>query len=137
MTQTPPTPTPSKQRLHESLIVALMAGSSIADAATAAGISRSTAQRWLAGNKAFRRRYAAARRAAVGAAVGHLHQHAGSAVATLLEIHADKQTQAAVRVQAAGAILAWAAKFSEQLDLEDELRQLKESLDKVKGDRRA
>ncbi|QEL18650.1 helix-turn-helix domain-containing protein [Limnoglobus roseus] len=131
MTHDPPTPAagppdddkPSRRRFQLRLIAELLLCGTVDEAAARAGISRSTAQRWMK-QPGFQNRYRQAREAAVSAAVGLLHNSTSSAVQELAKILASDVTPPAVKIQAANAVLGWAAKFGELLDVRARLAAL-------------
>ncbi|QEL17448.1 helix-turn-helix domain-containing protein [Limnoglobus roseus] len=131
MTQLPPTPDgpppdddkPSRRVFEPRLIAELLSCGTVTDAAAKAGISRRTAQRWMR-QPGFQARYRQAREDAVSAAVGLLHNSTSSAVQELAKILANDVTPPAVKVQAANAVLGWAAKFGELLDVRARLAAL-------------
>ena len=71
-----------RERLEDRALAALLSEPTIAQAATAAGVSESTLLRWLA-EPSFKARYRDARRQVVELAVTGLQQATSEAVATL------------------------------------------------------
>ena len=103
---------------NEEIIVALMNNSTLAQAATAAGISsRALYDRMT--DQAFRAEYQAARAAVLRETVNNLTQRTSAAVNTIAEIMEDTEASPATRLQAAQIILNTAAKFTERLDKAD------------------
>lgn len=103
--QQPQRPKRKITRRQETAIIALLTESSTDRAAQAAGINRTTLWRWLTGDEAFQRGYAAARRRKMARAVDKLGDSAGLAVATLRNIMRSSQAPAAARVAAARTTL--------------------------------
>src|SRR5262245_15378168 len=91
------------KRKQEALIAALLTEPTHADAATKAGISEATLNRWLK-RPGFRTAYREARRRLVESAVGRLQAASGEAVAALLEV-AKNGVKDGDRVRAAVALL--------------------------------
>lgn len=89
---------------HEKLLAALLCTPTIQAAAKGAGISESTALRYLKENE-FAGAYRDARREVVSHAVTQLQSACGEAVATLREVAGDSEAPAGSRVAAARSIL--------------------------------
>ena len=103
---------------NEEIIMALMNNSTLAQAATAAGISsRALYDRMT--DQSFRAEYQAARAAVLRETVNNLTQRTSAAVNTIAEIMEDAEASPATRLQAAQIILNTAAKFTERLDKAD------------------
>lgn len=107
-------------------IAALLACRTIGQAAKVAEVAERTLTRWLA-DPDFKAALAAARRGVFAAAVDGLRQAATEAVETLREVLADKEASAAVRVQAASAILGHAFRAVELADVTERLDRLEEA----------
>ena len=103
---------------NEEIVAALLSNSTIKQAAAAAGISTRTLYDRM-GSREFQSDYAAARAAVVRQSVFNINSKITAAIETTAEIMQDKETNPAVRLQAAQTILANAVKFSERLQAED------------------
>jgi hypothetical protein len=90
-------------------IGALLAGSTVTDAAKSAGVSRATVHRWLAGDPDFMAAYNMARREAAEALRQRLRGMGHEAVEALRELLTDRDTPPAVRLRAAMEVLQVAA----------------------------
>ncbi len=112
---------------QEQLIAALLTSSTTQKAAEAAGVSETTAHRWLR-ESIFVLAYKAARRAAVDQAVGRLQQCAAGAVAVLASVAGDTKAPASARVSAAGKLLDLAFKGLELDDLATRLDALEQQM---------
>jgi hypothetical protein len=107
---------------QERAISALLSTRTIPEAASAAGVSARTLERWLAESDGFSAAYRAARRQVVEVAIGRLQDATGDAVATLSRnLTCGKP---AVEVRAALGILEQAIKAVELWDLEERLSEL-------------
>ena len=122
-----------RPRQEEVAIAALLSEPTIAEAAQKAGISKSTLLRWLQ-EPAFKARYRAARRSVVEGAIGRLQQAATLAVDALTR-NLTCGTPA-VEVGAAKAMLDYAIKAVELVDLAERVEQLEEAAAVRKGERR-
>ncbi len=102
----------------EELVAALLANGTIKKAAKAAGISeRSLYDRM--NDKDFIVLYRGAKGDLIREAVFNLNRKLQSAVDTIAEIMTDKNTNPAIRLQAAQTILNNASKFSQRLQTEE------------------
>lgn len=103
-------------RKQEQAIAALLVEATIRDAAASVGVSEATLWRWMQ-RADFRSAYRAARRQVVEHAVAHLQRATADAVAGL----ARNLTCGvpSVEVRSAGAILSWAVRGVELMDLEE------------------
>lgn len=133
MTQSDTGPADKLTRSNERAIAALLSHARLEDAAKAAGISRSTLCRMLAG-PAFQEAFRTARRQVLDAAVSSLQEAAGAAVAALRRNLACRKPS--VEVQSARAILDFAMRSVEMLELEERVRQLEASMSQRAGVRR-
>ncbi len=116
----------SKVRLREAAIGALLTHSTHAEAARAAGVSKSTLARWLR-DPAFAQAVREARRHALEQSLGALSAATAEAVATL---RASLQAEGeAVRVRAAVAILEHALRAAEVGDLAERIAALEAALE--------
>lgn len=107
----------------EGLMVALLAGKSVREAAVIAGVSRRTAYR-MRGHEEFQRKYSAAKAELLDGAVAALHSSAAEFVSTLATIAKNPAAKEAARVQAAREGLAALYKGVELFDFESRLRAL-------------
>jgi DNA-binding MurR/RpiR family transcriptional regulator len=112
-------------RKQELVIAALLRSSTIAGAATEAGISEATLFRWLQ-RPDFAAAYRRARHAAVEQAITQLQQATGEAVETLRSVQTDPDAAASARVNAAKTVLEMALKVRESEELERRLSALEE-----------
>ena len=101
---------------HEKLLAALLSAPTIQGAAKIAGVSESTALRFLKESE-FAEAYRAARREVVSHAVTQLQSACGEAVATLREVASDGDAPASSRVSAARSILETSLRAVEIDDL--------------------
>lgn len=100
----------------EQIIAALMAHNTVAAAAAAVGLSvRAMYDRM--NDSEFKVLYRAAKADIVNAAVGKLNEKVAEAIDTIAGIMADKEVNAAVRLQAATAMLTHAEKFTDRAAL--------------------
>ena len=111
---------------QELLIAALLSSPTIQDAAKTAGVSETSAHRWLRTDEGFTAAYLKARREAVGQAIARLQQLSSGAVAVLAQVASDKQAPASARVAAASKILDTAIKAVELEDLEARIAALEQ-----------
>ena len=113
---------------QEKAIAALLSQPTIEKAAAAVGVNPASMYRWLA-EPAFEAAYRAARREAVGQAIGRLQQVAGGAVAVLVHVMADPQTPASTRVAAAKTVLEMAVRAVELEDLAARIAALEKQME--------
>ena len=109
-------------------IPALLTEESIEAAAARAKISRRTLDRWLKEDDQFQTELHKAQDRAIDRAISRLAGEARAAAATLAEIHRDREVAAAVRVQAARAVLSEIMKLREQRELASRIERLEERL---------
>lgn len=110
------------------LCAALLAGVSYEVAAQSAGCSRSTVVRRM-NDPAFRVRLDAMRRDVFARATDQLAAQTMSAIETLAEITADRESPATVRVRAATALLDSAMKFRAAVEIEARMAAIEQALD--------
>jgi hypothetical protein len=110
-----------RSRREEAAIAALLACPTLDEAASQAGIGESTLRGWLR-DPAFQRRYRDARRQVVEQAITGLQQATGEAVATLRRNLTSGVP--ASEIAAAKAILDFAVKGVELIDLSERIEQL-------------
>ena len=96
-------------------------------------MSKSTLCRWLQ-EPAFQKAFRAARRQVLEAALSSLQEAAGAAVGALKRNLGCRK--ASVEVQAARAILDYAMRSVEMLELEERVRQLEASVSQRTGGQR-
>ena len=102
----------------EKLIAALLNHGTIKQAAAAAGVSERTMyDRMNSGD--FKELYKAAKADLIRGAVFSLNGKLQEAIDTIAGIMADESTNAAIRLQAAQAILNTAGKFAERLQADE------------------
>jgi hypothetical protein len=116
-------------------IAALLTQRNIDEAAKAIGIAPNTLLKWLKIPE-FQRSYREARRAAYGQAVARLQQATSAAATTLVKTMIDTATPASVRVRAAEAIFAHAAKAVEIEDIEARVSELVRHAEATKSSNR-
>ncbi len=120
---------------QELLLVALLATGEAKRAAERAGVSETSAWRWLQ-TDVFQSRYKAARRELVEVAMSQLQADCGAAARVLREIAEDASVLASSRVAAAKTILELSIRAVELSDLAERVARLEELLaeqEKVKG----
>ena len=109
-------------------LAALMQSGTKRDAAKAAGVSEVTLYRWLREDDTFKAELRALQDSAIETAVSLLSGEARDAANTLVEIHKDTTVPAAVRVQAARAVLIENLKVREQNNLAERISVLEGKL---------
>ncbi len=108
---------------QEHLLAALMAGSTIVDAAAACNINESTAHRWLK-EDAFQNAYQAARRAAFDETLLALMTGTATALKTLHEAMKNGEGYA-VRIRAAAIWLEHAIAIHKVSEIEEQIAELR------------
>jgi hypothetical protein len=121
-----------RARLEDLALAALLSEPTMQQAASKAGVSESTMLRWLA-DPSFQARYRAARRQVVEQAVAQLQQGTSEAVETLRRNL--KCGLPASEIAAAKAILDFAVKGVELVDLAVRVDALEQAADTVKEKR--
>jgi hypothetical protein len=117
-------PRTARSRAREAtMIVEILSGKSVADAATAAGCSRRTGYRVVA-SESFQRAYRAAKAELLSGAVASLHRHAMTFIETLHTIATDPKAQASARVQASREGISGLFKAVEVFDIAERLAKL-------------
>ena len=111
---------------QELLIAALLSSPTIQDAAKTAGVSETSAHRWLRTDEGFTAAYLKARREAVGQAIARLQQLSSGAVAVLASIAGNATLPTGARVAAASKILDTAIRAVELEDLESRIAALEQ-----------
>jgi hypothetical protein len=110
------------QGRQERFLAALMASSSVSEAAKTVGIAESTARRWL-GQPSVRESYRELRREAVEGAMASVQATTAAAALTLRRLlHPDMPP--AIRLRAALGILEQATKSIETMDILERLEKL-------------
>lgn len=107
-----------KRATDEIIISAVLSHGTIKKAAEAAGVSERTIYNRMSDGE-FIEKYSAAKAEIMRAAVLEIHGHMRDAINTIAEIMNDPDTNAAVRLQAAQAILTQAGKFADRLQGEE------------------
>jgi molybdenum-dependent DNA-binding transcriptional regulator ModE len=120
-------------RGEEALLNALAAGSSVKQAAQAAGLSERTVYRRLA-NTGFQQRLSAIRDELITAALGELVGCASKAVATLRGLLEARDER--VQLQAAKVLLEQALRLREAVALEQRLAALERRAERERRRRR-
>lgn len=108
-------------------VAALAAGSTMPEAAAAAGVGVRTVARWRA-DPAFMADVQATRRAMIDRAAGRLAGKMTGAADVLVAIAEDAAQPAAVRCRAAVAVLDIGLKLADALDLADRVAAVEERL---------
>lgn len=125
-----PAPEPVGAKLparQEAVLAALLAQPTIKEAAESAGVSETTAWRYLRDEK-FRERYRTAQRQCIEHIIVRVRQDAAAAVSALREIVDDRMAPTGSRVQAARAILETVFKAVEVSDMEGRMDALEANL---------
>jgi DNA-binding MurR/RpiR family transcriptional regulator len=112
---------------REQAVAALLAHSTIGEAAGAVGVSEVTMWRWLQ-EEEFQTAYREAKKQIVQQAVTRIQQVTGEAVDTLREIMLDPKKPATSRVTAARTILNMAVKAVELDDLERRIEEIEKEV---------
>jgi hypothetical protein len=119
------------QAKDERLAEALAGGANVKDAAAAAGVSRSTAQRRLQ-DPAFCRRVQELRREMTDRTVGRV-QRSGVAAATVLSnLMLDAEEDRRIRLSAAQTLLAHNMELARQAVVSDEIERLEHELEQLR-----
>lgn len=113
---------------EDRAVLALAAGASKEDAASVAGISRSTLYEWLK-DAEFRGRVQGERRVLHERALGRLADASARAAEVLLEVADDVEAPASSRVAAARGILEIGPKLREEAELQARLDELEQAID--------
>jgi hypothetical protein len=114
-----------RNRQREQLILALLNQPGLEKAATAVGISPTTAWR-ISKTPEFKEAYREARREAFSQSLGRLQQAAAAATSTLMRIMVDATAPAGSRVRAADCVLQHAASALEMEDIQVRLARLEQ-----------
>lgn len=122
-------------RKAEQAIAALLANPTIAEAATACGVSERSLWRWLQ-NPDFQRRFKEAQAAAFDDAVRELQAASIVAARTLREVAEDKEASASARVAAALGIFTQTYKGREQGDLLQRVERLQAMLEALEREKK-
>jgi len=126
MTRKPPLPPARKRKLsnkREFAIGALLASSSIVEAAKACNVNERTLRDWMT-RLDFREAYDQARRQVLDQVLAHLQASSGEALETLLAVCRDQDARPAARVAAARAVLDLSVKIRSEEDFDARLRAL-------------
>ena len=110
-------------RKTEAAIGALLASSSIPEAARACGVAERTLRTWM-NRPDFLEAYDQARRQVLDQVLAHLQASAGEALDALLAVCRDPEARPAARVAAARAVLDLSVKVRSEEDFEKRLRAL-------------
>ena len=121
-----------RTRKQDLAIAALLAHSTLAEAAAAVGIAEPTLWRWLQ-RADFQHAYREARRQAVGQAIARLQQASSEAVSTLQDVMNDAGALASARVSAAKAVLETAVRAIEFEDLAARVEALEANAEQRKN----
>jgi hypothetical protein len=121
-----------KSRQREALLVALMSCPTVSQAAQQAGLSKSTALRWLT-EPAFRQRYDDVRRQALEETLHYLQRSMLAAAAKLNALLLDRDSRPMVQLGAARAILEYGLRAVEMQEFSARLAALEQQLLLTKG----
>lgn len=119
-------------RKTEAAIGALLASSSIGQAAKACGVGERTIRDWMR-RPDFREAYDQARRQVLDQVLAHLQASSGEALDTLLAVCRDRDARPAARVAAARAVLDLAVKVRAEEDFDARLRALEAQNEQARG----
>lgn len=136
MTRKPPQSPVRKRKLsnkRESAIGALLASSSIVEAARTCGVNERTLRDWMT-RPDFREAYDQARRQVLDQVLAHLQASTGEALDTLLAVCRDPEARPAARVAAARAVLDLSVKIRSEEDFDARLRALEAQKEQVRED---
>lgn len=117
--------TPAKERALE----ALMHNTTLTAAAAQAGLNRKTLQRYLQNDAEFIKRYNEEKNKLISGATDTLQKAMNPAIDALAGIVEDKAVNAAVRIQAARAVLDYALKLTETQDIIKRLESLEKTME--------
>jgi AraC-like DNA-binding protein len=117
------TSTRARGNRESRLLVALLAGKTVAEAATDAGCSKRTAYRIVA-DETFQTAYRGAKAELLTAATAALHTHSLSFIETLAEVAKDTKLPGSYRVAASREGLTAMFKAVEILDLAERITAL-------------
>ncbi len=120
---------------QEKALSALLAHSSLKDAAQAADVAEKTLWRWMQ-NPTFRQRFREAQAAAFDDAVRELQAASIVAARTLREVAEDKTASASARVAAALGIFAQTYKGREQGDMMQRIERLQAMLEALEREKK-
>lgn len=107
----------------ERIIAALLTTTSISDAAKECKISKTTIYQRLK-DPEFNTKYHTACRELLRDHTAALQAHMGEAIATMVEVMADKRNSPQTRVNAADNILRHGVKLTETVDILERLKEL-------------
>lgn len=119
---------PELSAKQQKAIAALLDSSTIKDAAEKAGVSRTTLDRWL-DDEAFAGAYRAASHRVFETALSGLQAITAEAVQTLRDVQRDATARPGEKVAAAKAVLDFALKGREALEVEERLAYLEKTLE--------
>jgi Homeodomain-like domain len=111
---------------QDDLLTALLAGSTVEQAAEKVNISRSTAQRWVK-EPVFHARYVAARRKLFDDALLVLMTGTSRALSIILKMMTDETVSPAIRLKAATTWLDAAIEIHKISGIEQELSELEQT----------
>lgn len=120
-------------RKSEAAIGALLASSSISEAARTCGVNERTLRDWMT-RPDFREAYDQARRQVLDQVLAHLQASTGEALDTLLAVCRDPEARPAARVAAARAVLDLSVKIRSEEDFDARLRALEAQKEQVRED---
>ena len=112
---------------QEKAIPALLACSTLAEAAAKTGVTERTLYNWLQ-EESFQGEYRRARWQAAGQAIARLQSIASEAAGALQDVYSNKENPASARVSAARVVLELSIKAVELENLEERINQLEEAV---------
>jgi len=118
-----------QNRKQEAAISALLTCGTLSKAAKKTGVSESTLIRWQKDDN-FKRAFRLARFDALERTIANIQRATGTALKTLEMIIKDKKASPSARTRAACAILGFAFKGSELLDLVARVEDIENELEK-------
>ncbi len=116
---------------QEKAIPALLACSTLSEAAAVVGITERTLYNWLK-DESFSNEYRAARWQAAGQAIARLQSIASEAAEALQDVYSDKENPASSRVSAARTVLELSIKAVELENLEARITALEQQKEGIK-----
>ena len=117
---------------QDALLGALLVQPSIADAASAVGIGRDTAYRWMR-TPQFQQRYADAKREALAETISYLQRSMWKAVVALNAILDNPDSTQTAKVAAARSLLEFGLRATELEQVVERLERLETHLSVSKG----
>ncbi len=117
-----------RERLGDSVALALARGSTVAEAARTCGVAESTVHRWLK-EEPFRSQIRQLRGSILGPGIGRALDEVLKSVETFTKVRDMEQADPRVRLDAAKALIDTALKGRQHLDWEDRWKALEAATD--------